>query len=72
MSYPLSELSAALTSRASTLGRVVGRKGDQVICATPNGKRQAVAAQTLGIGDRVVIRDGLAYRSPAVGVRVAV
>ena len=73
MSYPITSIAAALTSRKPTLGRIVARSGDQLICATPGGRRTALAgASGLAIGERIVIRDGLAYRSPAVTTRVMV
>ena len=71
-SFPLQELTARLSPRTATLGRVVSSSGAQLVCATPDGRRVAMAGQGVGVGDRVVIRDGVAYRAPSVALEVAV
>ena len=70
MTFPLAELAARLAPPGPTFGRVVALNGTRVVAATPKGRRLAVAATPLAVGDRVVIREGLAYLSP--GVRDAV
>lgn len=72
MSFPLAELVSQLAPPGPTFGRVVALNGTRVVAATPRGRRLAVAATTLSVGDRVVIRDGLAYLSPVVSNSIAV
>ena len=42
------------------------------MAATPTGRPVALAATPLRVGDRVLIREGVAYLSPAVQDAVAV
>lgn len=72
MTFPLAELAAQLAPPGPTLGRVVALAGNRVVAATPKGRRLALAAMPLAVGDRVVIREGLAYLSPAVKESLAV
>jgi len=64
MTFPLAELAARLAPPGPTLGRVVAINGTRVVAATPKGRRLAVAATSLAVGDRVVIREGVACLSP--------
>ena len=72
MTFPLAELAAQLAPPGPTFGRVVALNGSRVVAATPKGRRLAMAATPLAVGDRVVIREGLAYLSPVVRDSVAV
>ena len=72
MSFPLTDLAARLAPPGACLGRVVALEGGRVVAATPAGRRVALPASPLRVGDRVVIREGLAYLSPAVRDAVAV
>ena len=72
MTFPSAELAARLAPPGPTLGRVVALNGTWVVAATPKGRQLAVAATSLAVGDRVMIREGLAYLSPVVDMAVAV
>ena len=72
MSYPLHDLKARLSTRKPLLGKVVRREGTTLICATPEGRREALSGPNVKVGDRVVIREGVAYRSPRVLVSIPV
>ena len=72
MSFPLTDLARQLAGNQPILGRVVALNGNKVSAATPQGLRLATAATTLAVGDRVVIREGLAHLAPAARVVVAV
>ena len=72
MTFPLAELAAQLAPPGPTFGRVVALSGTRVVAATPKGRLLAMAATSLAVGDRVVIRDGLAYLSPTVSNSVSV
>ena len=72
MTFPLAELAAQLAPPGPTFGRVVALSGTRVVAATPKGRRLAMAVTPMAVGDRVVIREGLAYLSPGVREVVAV
>jgi hypothetical protein len=72
MGYPLTELISQLSPRRAELGRIVMITGRQALAATPNGRRTVAPATAMQAGDRVVIRDGLAYRLPLAQASVAV
>jgi len=60
--YPLHELRALIAPAGPIAGIVVAVGSTLVDCATATGLRQArPAGRTLKTGERVSIRDGLAY-----------
>ena len=72
MSYPLHELRRQLSARASTVARVVRREGSSLTCATPGGRRDVISGPGVRPGDRVIIRDGVAYRAPRTLLKLSV
>ena len=64
MTFALKELASLLTQDTPTLGAVVGIKGNFVRVATPQGAALVRTLDTLVVGDRVLIRNGLAMRAP--------
>lgn len=64
MSFPLKELSRLLAPESGVIGVVVGFNGALVRIATEKGAVMARTLDQLAVGDRVVIRQGLAVRSP--------
>lgn len=64
MSYPLKELSRLLAQDSSSVGVVVGFNGALVRLATEKGAFMARTLDVLAIGDRVLIRQGVAMKVP--------
>jgi hypothetical protein len=65
MSYPLKELSRLLAQDSGSVGVVVGFNGALVRLATEKGAVMARTLDVLAIGDRVLIRQGVAMKAPA-------
>ena len=65
MSYPLKELSRLLAQDSSSVGVVVGFNGVLVRLATEKGAVMARTLDVLAIGDRVLIKQGVAMKAPA-------
>lgn len=72
MSYPLKDLVSQLSSKESGYGRVVEMIDSVAIVATSRGRKRAMPSGTLSVGDRVVLKDGIAYLSPVSSHSVAV
>lgn len=68
MSYPLKELSRLLAQDGAAVGVVVGANGTLVRLATEKGAVLARTFDVLAVGDRVLIRNGLATRAPVARV----
>jgi hypothetical protein len=64
MSFPLKELARLLTLDGSALGAVVAVDGNTVRVATERGAVTARTVDRLVVGDRVLIRSGMATRAP--------
>ena len=64
MTFALKELASLLAQDTSTLGAVVGIEGNLVRVATARGAALVRTLDTLVVGDRVLIRNGLAMRAP--------
>ncbi|TRZ64063.1 MAG: hypothetical protein D4S02_11380 [Rhodocyclaceae bacterium] len=64
MSFALKELSRLLTTPDTTVGAVVAIDGVKVRVATTSGAMTVHAVETVSVGDRVLIRNGLARRAP--------
>lgn len=64
MSFALQELSRLLAAERPLVGSVVAVDGTQVKVATARGAITARALDTLAIGDRVHIHNGIATRAP--------
>lgn len=65
MSFPLKELSRLLAQDSSSVGVVVGFNGALVRLATEKGAVMARTLDVLTVGDRVLIRQGVAMKAPA-------
>jgi hypothetical protein len=64
MTFPLKELSRLLTQEAAVVGSVVGVDGALVRVATERGVVVTRTLESLAVGDRVLIQNGLATRAP--------
>ena len=64
MTFPLKELARLLAPDAALLGPVVGIDGTFVRVATERGAVLARSLDALAVGDRVLIRNGIATRAP--------
>lgn len=64
MTFPLKELTRLLAQDTPVLGSVVGIEGAMVRVATERGAMLARKLDTLAVGDRVLVRNGLAARAP--------
>lgn len=64
MSFPLQTLSQLLAPDTSVLGSVVAINGNAVRVATARGALQVHTVETLAVGDRVLIRNGMASKAP--------
>lgn len=64
MTFPLKELSRLLARDTAVVGAVVGVDGALVRVATEKGAVLARTLDALAVGDRVLIKNGLATKSP--------
>ncbi len=64
MTFPLKELTRLLASDAALLGSVVSIEGASIRAATERGAVLARSLDALTVGDRVLIRNGIATRAP--------
>lgn len=64
MTFPLKTLSRLLSSDATEVGSVVATEGSAIRVATARGAVQARTVDDLAIGDRVLIRNGMAIKAP--------
>ena len=64
MTFPLKELTRLLTSDQAIVGSVVHVDGTRVRVATERGAVMARTLDGLTVGDRVLIRNGLATKTP--------
>ncbi len=64
MTFPLQELSRLIAPDATLIGAVVGFNGNLVRVATERGSVTARSLDVLAIGDRVLVRHGMATRAP--------
>jgi len=64
MSFPLQALSRLLVPDQTLVGAVVGFNGNLVRVATERGAVVARSIDVLVIGDRVLVRHGMATRAP--------
>jgi ribosomal protein L35AE/L33A len=64
MSFALKELSRLLTTDAPVVGAVVGIAGAVVRVATERGAVTARTLDTVTVGDRVQIKNGIATKAP--------
>lgn len=64
MTYPLTELARLLAQDAVAVGSVVGIEGALVRVATERGAVMARTMDALAVGERVLIRNGMATRAP--------
>ncbi|MBF0626502.1 MAG: hypothetical protein HQL82_17065 [Magnetococcales bacterium] len=63
MSQPLFDLQRLLAGRQTMTGRVVALNGGMVRVATAQGVVEVAAEAGIQPGDRVMVRDGRAFRS---------
>lgn len=64
MSFALKELSRLLATDTPVVGAVVGIDGAVVCVATERGAVTARTLDTVAIGDRVQIKNGIATKAP--------
>lgn len=64
MTFALKELTRLLSPEALTVGSVVEVSAGLVRIATERGAVSAMSMDVLAVGDRVVIRNGMATKSP--------
>ena len=64
MTFALKELTRLLSQDSSVVGSVVGIEGVLVRVATERGAAIARTLDTLAVGDRVLIKNGMATRAP--------
>lgn len=64
MTFPLKELSRLLATDQPLVGSVVGVDGALVRVATERGAVVARTLDSVAVGDRVLIRNGIATRAP--------
>lgn len=64
MSFALQELSRLLAAERPLVGSVVSIDGMQVKVATTRGAITARSLETLAVGDRVQLHNGIASRAP--------
>ena len=64
MTYPLTELARLLAQDSVAVGSVVGIDGTLVRVATERGAVMARTLDALAVGERVLIRNGMATRAP--------
>ena len=64
MTFPLKELSRLLATDQAVVGSVVGVDGASVRVATERGAVVTRTLDSVAVGDRVLIRNGIATRAP--------
>lgn len=64
MTFPLKELSRLLAQDLAVVGSVVGIEGTLVRVATERGAVKARTLDALTVGDRVLIKNGMATKAP--------
>lgn len=64
MTFPLQEIRRLLAPDTALLGSVVGLEGTLARVATERGAVMARSLDVLAVGDRVLVRNGLATRAP--------
>ncbi len=64
MTFPLKALTQLLAPDAAEMGSVVGIQGSLIRIATARGAVMARTVDTLAVGDRVQVRNGIATKSP--------
>ncbi len=64
MTFPLKALTQLLTPESSVIGSVVAIEGSVIRVATARGAVLARTVDTLVVGDRVQVRNGMATKSP--------
>ena len=64
MSFPLQTLSQLLAADASVLGSVVAVDGNAVRVATARGALRVHTVESLAVGDRVLVKNGIASKAP--------
>lgn len=64
MTFPLKELTRLLAQDSAVVGSVVGIEGALVRVATERGAVMARTLDALAIGDRVLIKNGMAAKAP--------
>ena len=64
MTFPLTVLTRLLAPDATLIGAVVGIDGSLVRVATARGAIMVSSTDVLTVGDRVLVRNGLAVRAP--------
>jgi len=64
MTFPLQELTRLIAPDPTLVGAVVGLEGNLVRVATERGAVTARSLDVLAIGDRVLVRNGMATRAP--------
>jgi len=64
MTFPLQELKRLIVSDQALVGSVVGLEGSLVRVATPRGAMTARSLDALVVGDRVLIKNGMATKAP--------
>lgn len=64
MTFPLKALTRLLNPESAEIGSVVGIEGSVIRVATARGAVMARTVDTLAVGDRVQVRNGMATKSP--------
>lgn len=64
MTFPLKELSRLLTQDKTLIGIVVEINNATIKVATPEGALTVPSPQNLKLGDRVLVRNGIATKAP--------
>lgn len=64
MTFPLKELTRLLAQDSALLGAVVSIEGTSIRVATERGAVMARSLDALAVGDRVLIKNGMASRAP--------
>jgi hypothetical protein len=65
MTFALKELARLLAPQETRLGVVVALEGKQVRVASERGVMTVQAIDALAVGERVLVRSGLATRAPS-------
>ena len=65
MTFVINELRQLLSPSQSALGVVVGIRSGAYQIATPQGLKTVASLDTLSIGDRVTLKNGVAIKTPA-------